>query len=74
MARRRWSDLSENTRRLIVVGAAIDGGLRVAALNDLRHRSAEELRGPKWAWVTALAVVNSAGVLPLVYRLAGRRG
>jgi hypothetical protein len=73
MAKRRWSDLSEGTRRLIVLGAAIDGGLRLAALDDVRHRSAEELRGPKWAWVTSLAVVNSAGVLPVVYRLAGRR-
>jgi hypothetical protein len=73
VAKRRWSDLSEGTRRLIVVGAAIDGGLRIAALNDVRRRPADQLRGPKWAWVTSLALVNSAGLGPLAYALFGRR-
>jgi hypothetical protein len=73
MARRRWSDLDERTRRLILIGAAIDGSLRVAALVDLRRRPPAEVHGSKKAWGTALAVVNSAGTLPLGYFLFGRR-
>jgi hypothetical protein len=57
-----------------MVGAAVDGGLRIAALVDLRRRPAEQLDGPKWAWATALAVLNSAGIAPLVYFRVGRRG
>jgi hypothetical protein len=73
MARRRWSDLSERTRRLIVVAAAVVGGLKVAALVDLARRPAAEVRGPKWVWATVLPVVNAAGGVPLAYFLFGRR-
>jgi hypothetical protein len=70
---RRWSDLSRNQRRLVLVGAALEGVLKAAALADLRSRPAAQVRGPKWAWAAALVVVGSAGVLPLVYFLVGRR-
>jgi hypothetical protein len=73
MARRRWSDLSERTRRLILVGAAIEGSLKVAALVDLARRPAAEIRGPKWVWAVVLPLVNSAGGAPLAYFLFGRR-
>ena len=73
MGTRRWSDLSERNRRLIVVGGVLDAVLRIAALVDLRHRPAEEVRGPKRAWQAAVAVVSSAGVLPLFYFVLGRR-
>ena len=69
----RWSDLSPRTRRLILVGATCDGLLKLAALRDLRRRPARQLRGRKWAWGVALSVVNSAGVLPVVYFRYGRR-
>jgi len=72
MAKRKWSELSERTRRLIVVGTAVDTVLRVVALVDLARRPAGEVRGSKRGWATALAVVNSAGVVPLVYLLRGR--
>jgi hypothetical protein len=72
-ARRRWSDLSERNRRLILVGAAVEGCLKIAALVDLRRRPAAEIHGRKWAWATAVALANSAGTVPLAYFLFGRR-
>ncbi|MFC5176008.1 hypothetical protein [Nocardioides taihuensis] len=68
-----WNDLDERTRRLLVCAAVVDGALRVGALVDLRRRPAEEVRGPKPVWATALAVVSSAGLLPVGYFVWGRR-
>ncbi len=71
--RTRWSDLSATTRGVLVTVAAVDGLARVAALVDLVRRPAEQVRGNKAGWAAALALVNSAGVLPAVYFLRGRR-
>ena len=38
MPRRQWSDLSERTRRLLIIAAVADGILRVAALIDIKGR------------------------------------
>ena len=38
MPGRRWSDLSEQTRRLLIAAAVADGALRVAALIDMKRR------------------------------------
>ena len=73
MARRRWQDLSPTARRLIILGASVDGALRIAALADLRRRPAEQVRGRKWAWGLAVGLVSSAGLLPLAYFVRGRR-
>ncbi len=73
MATKRWSDLSERDRRVIVVGGVVDGVLRVAALVDLKRRPAEEVRGPKGAWATAIALVSSMGVVPVAYFRCGVR-
>jgi hypothetical protein len=72
-ARRRWSDLSPRTRRLIIAGAAVEGALKVAALADIKRRPAEEVRGPKAAWLVVVTLVNSFGVAPIVYFRFGRR-
>lgn len=71
-AGRRWSDLSPRTRKLIIVGAVAESALKAVALVDLKRRPASEVRGPKWAWIPGLTVVNSAGILPLAYLLRGR--
>lgn len=68
----RWSDLSPTLRAVIIGGASLDIGLRAVALVDLARRPADEVRGSKAAWGTALGLVSSAGVLPLVYLLRGR--
>jgi hypothetical protein len=71
--RRRWKDLGQGTRRLLVAAAVVEGILKLAALTDIRGRPASQIRGPRWAWATAVAVVSSAGTLPLSYFLFGRR-
>jgi hypothetical protein len=73
MAREKWNQLSPRARRAIVVGGAIDGVLRIAALVDLARRPSTAVRGSKPAWVVAVSLVNSFGVLPLVYFVRGRR-
>lgn len=72
-ARRRWSDLSKRTRTLIVTAAVADGALRVAALIDIQHRPASQIRGRKWMWTAAVALISSAGIVPISYLVLGRR-
>ncbi|MGN6613232.1 MAG: PLD nuclease N-terminal domain-containing protein [Angustibacter sp.] len=73
MATRRWSDLSERNRRLIVVTGAAEAVLKIAALVDLRRRPAEEVRGSKKLWAVAIVLVNSVGAVPIAYFALGRR-
>jgi hypothetical protein len=71
--RKKWSDLSPGTRRLIAVAAAVEGTLKAAALTDLARRPAGQVRGPRWAWAVVLVLVNAAGAVPLAYLRFGRR-
>lgn len=71
--RQKWSDLSPRTRRVVMVMAALEGAVKVAALVDLARRPASQVRGSKAAWATAITLVNSAGAVPLAYFLRGRR-
>jgi hypothetical protein len=73
VARRQWSDLSERNRRLLAITAVAEGILKLAALIDLKRRPASQVRGPKWLWATVLAIVSSAGVVPISYFIFGRR-
>ena len=70
---KRWNELSFRTRGLIIVGATFEGLLKIAALIDLVRRPADEVRGSKAKWATAIVVLNSAGALPLFYFARGRR-
>lgn len=56
----------------MLVGA-FETGLKIAALVDLSQQSRAQIRGSKPVWAVALALVNSGGVLPVVYLLRGRR-
>jgi hypothetical protein len=71
--RTKWKDLSPRTRRLLSVAATVEGALKVAALIDLKRRPATQVRGPKWAWALAITVANSAGLVPVLYFVRGRR-
>ncbi len=73
MAGQRWSGMSEDKRRLLMVLGAIEGILKLAALVDLKRRPASQVRGKKWLWATAITVISSAGAVPISYFLFGRR-
>ena len=70
---RSWKDLPPRIRQLILFAGAIDLLLRAWALTDLRRRAADQVNGPKWVWRLLLALVNSMGVLPVIYFLRARR-
>jgi len=56
-----------------MLATGLDAGLKAAALIDLARRPASEVRGSKARWAAVIAVVNSVGVIPVVYFLYGRR-
>ena len=72
-ARQQWSDLPESTRKLLIGMAVVEGILKLAALIDIKRRPANQIRGPKWLWASVVAIVSSAGVLPISYFIFGRR-
>lgn len=70
MARKRWSDLSDQEKTAVLVVASVQISLAVTAWVDLARRPAELVRGPKPAWAVAIAV-NFVG--PITYFAFGRR-
>jgi hypothetical protein len=73
MPKTRWNDLSPRTRRLILVVAAVEGLLKVVALVDLKRRPASQVNGSKIGWAAAIALVNSVGLVPVLYFRRGRK-
>jgi len=69
-AKRKWSDYSEHSRRLMVAAGVVEVVLLVAALIDIRRRPAGQIRGSKRMW-TVLVFVDIAG--PIAYFTFGRR-
>jgi hypothetical protein len=70
---RRWSDLSDRSRRLVIAAAIAEAVLKTAVVVDIRRRPASQIRGSKRMWIIAAVLVNSAGVGPLSYFAFGRR-
>lgn len=70
MPKKKWSDLTPGQRRAVGVAGAAEIVLTVAALRDLAHRPASDVRGPKAVWVLA-CFVQPVG--PLAYFAKGRR-
>jgi Phospholipase_D-nuclease N-terminal len=66
----KWSELSQRQRAMIGAAAAAELSLKVAALIDIKRRSADRIRGPKRLWRAAM-VVNLLG--PVSYFAFGRR-
>lgn len=60
-------------RQAVLLAGAVEAGLKIATLIDLAQRPAAAVRGSRAAWAAALALVNSVGILPIVYLLRGRR-
>ena len=71
MAKTRWSDFSGGQKAGIVVMSAVQVGLLAAALWDLAHRSADEVRGDRRIWA-GVAFINWIG--PIAYFTMGRKG
>lgn len=69
---RLGNDLSPRTRWLLAAAAAVEAGLKAAALLDMRSRPASQIRGSKRAWSLAM-IVNSAGLIPVSYFVFGVR-
>jgi hypothetical protein len=70
MARMKWTDLSDRQRALVVTAAVAELSLKIAALVDIKRRPAEQIRGPKSFWRSAM-VVNLIG--PVSYFAVGRK-
>lgn len=70
MGKRRWADLSSGQKVAMVVLATLQVSLLVAALWDLVHRTADEVRGDRRMWA-GLVFINWIG--PLAYFTVGRR-
>jgi hypothetical protein len=73
VAKKRWSDLSPTAKTAVITMAAVDAGLRAWALRDLAGRDSGQVNGPKWMWGSALGLLGTSGVVPVVYLLAGRK-
>ena len=69
----KWDDLSPARKRLLITVGVVDAGMRAWALIDLKNRPADEVNGPKGVWAVALALGNTAGLLPAAYLLLGRK-
>jgi hypothetical protein len=69
----KWDELSPQQRRLIIVGGALEGALKVAALVDLARRPTAEVKGSKLLWALAITLINSVGAVPIAYFRYGRR-
>jgi hypothetical protein len=66
----KWSDLTTLQKRAIVVLGTLEAVMTLTALRDLATRPADQVRGPKAAWVLGF-VVQPVG--PLAYFAVGRR-
>jgi hypothetical protein len=73
VAHQAWNDLDPRVRQAILLTGAVEAGLKIATLIDLAQRPSSAVRGSKAAWVVAITLVSSAGILPIVYLLRGRR-
>jgi len=70
MSKKKWSHLTVAQKRIIYVAGAAEVVATAAALRDLARRPANQVRGPKAAWVVAFFVQP---VGPLAYFAAGKR-
>jgi len=58
---RRWGDLSERNRRLIIAAAIGEAVLKTAVIIDIRRRPASQIRGSKRMWIIVAVLVGRRG-------------
>lgn len=73
VAKKRWGELDPRVQQAILLGAAFEAGLKIAALLDLAQRPSQNIHGSRARWAAAITLVNSAGLVPIMYFLRGRR-
>lgn len=73
MARTSWDDLDPRLRRVLLSAAGVEAGLKIAVLIDLARRSPTEVVGSRSRWAVAILVLNTFGLLPVIYFVRGRR-
>lgn len=72
MSKKGWKDLGPRARQLILLGTIFEGILKLVVLVDLKRRADSEINGTKARWAAAM-LLNTAGVVPLLYLVRGRR-
>jgi hypothetical protein len=70
MRTKKWSELNETQKTVVLTLISTQIALLLTALIDLRRRPATEINGSKRLW-TALAFVNFIG--PIAYFVWGRK-
>ena len=70
MAVRRWADLSDRQKTLVLVGASVQLSLAATAWTDLARRPASQVNGSKALWAAVIGV-NFLG--PIAYFTRGIR-
>lgn len=70
MAVRRWADLSDRQKTLVLVGASVQLSLAATAWTDLARRPASQVNGSKALWAAVIGV-NFVG--PIAYFTRGIR-
>jgi len=70
MQRKQWGDLTGTQKRGFVLLGALQIGLLITALIDIRRRPADAINGSKRLW-TVVVFVNFIG--PIAYFLFGRK-
>lgn len=70
MAVRRWADLTERQKTLVLVGASVQLSLAATAWTDLARRPASQVNGSKALWAAVIGV-NFLG--PIAYFTRGIR-
>ena len=70
VAKKKWSERSRRSRKLIVAAGVVEVVLLVVTLIDIKRRPADQIRGSKRMWA-ALAFINIVG--PISYFACGRR-
>jgi hypothetical protein len=67
---KRWQDMTNRQKAVIILLSFLQFALLGAALRDIRRRPAEQINGSKQLWTLAV-FVNFVG--PLAYFIFGRK-
>jgi hypothetical protein len=68
--RKQKRPLTTGEKVVLGIAAGVEFSAKVAMWRDLKKRPADQIRGPKWAWVLG-SFVNTVG--PVAYFGWGRR-